>query len=144
MQMMKNWNLRWIGSGSSRDVYDLRNGCVLKIAKNRAGLAQNEQEYRISLMDTSGFFAKVINISYDFKYLVMRKARRISSDMYIFKFFNVKNIQEFIKLKEIRSIRDRYNLLWGDLLKASSWGDIDGKVVLIDYGFTTKIRDIYY
>lgn len=144
MQRMKNWNLRHIGSGSSRDVYDLRNGYVLKIAKNSAGLAQNQEEYRISLMDVSGLFAKVSNVSYDFKYLIMRKARRIGSDRYIFRFFNVTNRREFMKLKEIRSIRDRYNLLWGDLLKVSSWGIIDGKVVIIDYGFTRKIRDIYY
>lgn len=33
---------KYIGSGSSRNVFDLGNGYVMKVAKNLAGIAQNK------------------------------------------------------------------------------------------------------
>ena len=42
-----------LGSGSGRRVYDLRNGTVLKAAKNKKGYAQNQIESIISEMDDS-------------------------------------------------------------------------------------------
>ena len=48
---MRQGNYIYIGSGSSRNVFDLGNGYVMKVAKNIAGIAQNKSEYRISLID---------------------------------------------------------------------------------------------
>ena len=68
---------RYIGEGSARKVYDLDNGCVIKIAKNIKGVAQNKAEFLISDNDKSSLLAKVYFISDDYRYLIMKKANNI-------------------------------------------------------------------
>lgn len=53
-----------IGNGSSRKVFDLGNGYVIKNATNLAGIEQNYEEYNISVFDNTGIFANVIE-AYD-------------------------------------------------------------------------------
>ena len=55
------------------------NGYVIKVAKNRAGIAQNNAEYNISQYVSSGLFAKVVQVSYDFTFLIMEEADKIDS-----------------------------------------------------------------
>jgi hypothetical protein len=135
---------RYIGSGSSRDVFDLGNGYVIKVAKNRAGIAQNKAEYNISYYNYSGLFAKVVQVSKDFKFLIMEKANKIYSISEVWKYFNVRDKRELFRLKEIQNIKRSFNLLLGDLGRKSSWGMINGRPVIIDYGFTKEIRQKYY
>lgn len=135
---------RYIGSGSSRDVFDLGNGYVIKVAKNRAGIAQNKAEYNISYYNYSGLFAKVVQVSKDFKFLIMEKANKIYSISEVWKYFNVRDKKELFHLKEIQNIKRNFNLLLGDLGRKSSWGMINGRPVIIDYGFTKEIRQKYY
>ncbi|WP_243175693.1 hypothetical protein [Clostridium gasigenes] len=135
---------RYIGSGSGRKVFDLGNGYVIKVAKNIAGIAQNQVEYQISFNDNSNLFAKVIEVSGDFKFLIMKKADTINNFSHVLKYFNVSNSREFIRLKGIQTIQWKYNLLLADLCKKSSWGIIDGIPVIIDYGFTKQVQRRYY
>ncbi|WP_243176871.1 hypothetical protein [Clostridium gasigenes] len=135
---------RYIGSGSGRKVFDLGNGYVIKVAKNIAGIAQNQVEYQISFNDNSNLFAKVIEVSGDFKFLIMKKADTINNFSHVLKYFNVSNSREFIRLKGIQTIQWKYNLLLEDLCKKSSWGIIDGIPVIIDYGFTKQVQRRYY
>lgn len=144
MLNMRRGMYRYIGSGSSRRVFDLGNGYVVKIAKNRAGIAQNKMEYRISLKDVSGLFAKVIKVSEDFYSLIMQKAEKIDNFSYVCKYFKSESILEVLKLKEFQNIKHRYNLLLNDLCRTSSWGIINGIPVIIDYGFTREVRERYY
>ena len=51
---------------------------------------------------------------------------------------------EFFNLPELKKLKSNYNLLLNDLNKKSSWGIIDGKPVIIDYGFTKRIKERYY
>ena len=135
---------KYIGSGSGRQVFDLGNGYVIKVAKNKAGIAQNKAEYKISSDDYSNLFAKVIKASNDFKLLIMQKADNIYNISYVWKYFNVTSKRELFNSKELQNIKRRYNLLLGDFARESSWGMINGRPVIIDYGFTREVKEKYY
>lgn len=135
---------KYIGGGSSRKVFDLNNGYVIKIAKNEAGIGQNKTEVNISKKDKSGLFAKVIKKSSDYEFIVMRKANKIKDISFVWRYFGVNDEKEFLNIFEVQYLREKYKLLFGDINKASSWGMVNKTPVLIDYGFTEKIKDKYY
>ena len=134
----------YLGEGSSRKVYDLNNGYVIKIAKNRAGVEQNKSEYSIYIRDNMDLFASIIQASEDYGFIVMRKGIKIKNISRVWKYFNVNNAQEFSEVYEIRKIKNKYNLLMADINKKSSWGIVDGKMKLIDYGYTKRVKEKYY
>jgi len=133
-----------IGSGSGRIVFDLGNGTVIKVAKNIRGVAQNQAEYQIFSECQSNLFAKVLNVSDDYKLLIMEKAERIRSISYVWKYFNVRSNRELRRKEELIEIYDKYNLLLSDFGRSVNWGQINDKPVIIDYGFTKKIARKYY
>ena len=135
---------RYIGSGSGRKVYDFENGYVIKVAKNRAGIAQNKSEYKISSNDHSDLFAKVIKVSDGFNFLIMQKADKIYNISYVWEYFNVTSKGELVNLKELQNIKRIYNLLLDDISRESSWGIINGRPVIVDYGFTREVAEGYY
>lgn len=135
---------RYIGAGSARKVYDLGNGFVIKIAKNVKGIAQNEAEFLISNNDDSSLLAKVYFISDDYKYLIMKKAINIKSEIELLNYFKIRNKKELKNNKFIKEIYDRHNLVWADLYKFTSWGKIKNRLVLIDYGYTKEIYNEFY
>lgn len=135
---------KYIGSGSSRYVFDLGNGYVIKIAKNKAGIAQNKSEYKISANDKSNLFAKVMQTSNNFSLLIMQKASKINNISYVWDYFDVTSKQEMFNLKELQKIKKNYDLLLGDFARKSNWGIINGRPVIIDYGFTREIKKRYY
>ncbi len=137
-------NYQYLGSGSGRRVFDLGNGYVVKVAKNRKGVAQNEAEHHISLSDHSGIFAKIIQVSEDYRFLIMEKAVRIRNFSEVRKYFNVKSNRELFQLEEIGSVFHNHNLLLGDLYRTSNWGLINNHPVIIDYGFTRSVKRKYY
>ena len=134
----------YIGSGSSRRVYDLGNGYVVKVAKNMAGREQNKAEYEISFEDSSGIFAEVIDVSNDYRMLIMRKAKKIKDMRIVWNYFNVDDKYEFYDCIYMQRLKNKYKLLLGDFEKASSWGIINGRPVIIDYGFTIDVKEKHY
>ena len=141
---IKQGYYRYIGSGSCREVFDLGNGYVIKVAKNIAGIAQNKSEYIISSNDNSKLFAKVIQVLDDFTLLIMQKADKIYDISYVLEYFNVTSKMELLKSKELQRIKRKYNLVLNDFDKESSWGIINGRPVIIDYGFTREVSEMYY
>ncbi len=135
---------KYIGEGSSRKVFDLNNGYVVKIAKNMAGIEQNKVEYIISNYDRSHLFAKVVQASSNYNFIIMRKARKINSIMDVCNYFNVSNKFKFFSLPQIRELKNKYDLILNDLTRESSWGIINGQVVIINYGYTYEIKKKYY
>lgn len=133
-----------LGSGSGRRVYDLGNGTVLKAARNAKGYAQNQVEAIISEMDDSDLFAKVLFISSDNRYLIMEKADPVSDFSVIRNYFHVKTNRELFQLSDFQYIPRKYNLLAVDLCRPVNWGLIHDRPVIIDYGFTRRIRRKYY
>ncbi len=141
---IRKGNYQYLGSGSGRRVFDLGDGYVVKVAKNRRGIAQNEAEHHISLSDHSNIFAKIIQVSEDYRFLIMEKAVRIRNFSEVRKSFNVKSNRELFQLEEFRSIFQNHNLLSGDLYRTSNWGMINNHPVIIDYGFTRSVKRKYY
>ena len=69
-------HLEKIGTGSSRIVYRVDDEKVLKLAKNRKGLAQNEEEISKSLYDTD-LFANLYESDEDCYWIEMEIAKKI-------------------------------------------------------------------
>lgn len=146
-QIINNLNLEQypkLGSGSGRKVYDLKDGNVLKAAKNVKGYAQNQVEYIISEMDDSELFAKVSLISENSRFLIMQKAAPITDFAIVRSYFHVNTNYELFCLNNLSYIPCKYNLLISDLCRPANWGLLKGRPVIIDYGFTGRIRRQYY
>lgn len=135
---------QYIGSGSGRRVYDMKNGYVVKAAKNLKGYAQNQMENEIYLHDNTGMFASVADISIDFQMLVMQKGERMQSYHDLLNYYRVNNFNQLLSLPSFQYIIKRYHLIDADLRRMSSWGLIYGKPVIIDYGFTSEVMRRYY
>jgi len=156
-----------IGEGSSRVVFKLSEDSVIKIAKNEKGVSQNLEESkpqmqrdctnRILLSDTHG------------NWIVVRLAKRISKNRFKeltgFDFDSFSNLLFYKFNNEASGWKDskNYNDImssdlfecltsWiiecdpqiGDIIKIDSWGEVDSKPVLMDYGLSKKIYRDYY
>ena len=141
---IKRQNYRYIGSGSGRQVFDLGNGYVVKVAKNRKGIAQNKAEYQISLIDNTNLFAKVEQVSQDFILLIMEKAERVKKISDVWRYFHIHSNKQLFQIELLKEISAAHDLLLSDLTRASNWGIIGGDYVVIDYGFTRKVKKRYY
>ena len=167
-------HLEQISSGSSRYVFKLNNDCVLKLAKNSKGIAQNEQEVDVyNDSATNGYkelFAPIIKYDENnFSYIIMKLAQKctpslfykltgikikdMSSLLLYFKFgsrrFEIShNLLDIIKNNEffalLSSYVEDYNIPHGDVSRISSYGIIDDRIVLVDYGLSEEIYDSYY
>lgn len=133
-----------IGSGSGRLVFDLGNGYVVKVAKNKRGIAQNIVEYQISSKDHSNIFAKVTAVSENNYYLIMEKAEKIRNITEIWRYYEVRNNRGLFHREEFALLAKEYNLLWADLCRPINWGIVHGRPVIIDYGFTKEVKRKYY
>lgn len=141
---IRKGNYKRIGSGSGRRVYDLENGYVIKVAKNRKGIAQNEVEYQVTLADRTHLFAKVTHVSEDYMLLIMEKAECVNNFYDIWSYFDVRSNRELFRMEEFQYIFHQYNLLPVDFRKLANWGIINNRPVIIDYGFTWRVRRKYY
>ncbi len=141
---LQNGRYPKLGSGSGRRVYDLQNGMALKIAKNVRGYAQNQIEAIISEMDDSQLFAKVLFISKDNLYLVMEKAESVTDFSQVLHYFKAVSNRELFQRDDFSYIPRKYNLLLSDLCRPVNWGILNGRPVIIDYGFTGRIKRKYY
>ncbi len=141
---IKRGAYKYLGEGSSRKVFDLNNGYVVKIAKNMAGVEQNRIEYIISEDNRSNLLARVVQASNNYDFIIMRRARKVKDILDVWDYFNVTNKNEFLDLPELKRLKTNYNLLLNDLNKKTSWGMIGRRPVIIDYGFTKRVKERYY
>lgn len=135
---------KYIGSGSGRRVFDLDNGYVVKVAKNQKGIAQNKAEYKISSEDQTNIFAKIKYVTDDNQILVMEKAELIKDIFDVWRCFDVKNNKEFFQLEWVKNILSKHDLIFVDLCRPANWGMIGNRPVIIDYGFTSRVKKKYY
>jgi hypothetical protein len=148
--------LKKIGSGSDRDVYDLGNGKVVKVAKTARGLTQNiyEGDYYLK-----GIIPEVFERGLN--YVVAESTPRIKTSDVV-QTFDVdgnsigtatagemlKDLQKFSqknmdnqdsKLQDVLAkygLQDvmSYNVLWGDFIAQRNWGYKDGVAYHSDGG----------
>ena len=132
-----------LGSGSGRVVFDLKNGYVIKAARNKRGIAQNKAECAIAKNDHSSMFAKIIDVSEDYHFVIMEKADRIKSISEVWRYYKVRNNRELSSLESFQKICSKHDLLMSDLYRRMNWGLVKGKPVIIDYGFTKETKKLY-
>tara|TARA_R100000541_G_C1897072_1_gene83920 strand:- start:93 stop:8627 length:8535 start_codon:yes stop_codon:yes gene_type:complete len=132
-----------IPGGTTRNVYDIGNDRVIKIAKNPRGLQQNASIGYGDAQVLKGLVPEIYEIGTD--YIVVENVPR-----------NDKAVREFLKPLEKFSARDfsnrpgelldamqelglqdflNYDLLWNDFKSPRNWGQrADGTIVLVDEG----------
>ena len=134
-----------IPGGTTRDVYDIGNDRVIKIAKNPRGLQQNASIGYGDLRMLGGLVPNIYEVGTD--YIVVEKVPRNDKAVREFlkplqKFdatdFNIRNRPvELTETMEDLGLSDflNYDLLWNDFKAARNWGQrADGTIVLVDEG----------
>lgn len=147
-----------IGKGSARLVYDINNEYVLKLAKNNKGIAQNKVEINISKSNKyNDIIAKVVEFNDNGNYLIQQKAKSISDDrfeeltglqyqgfLYYLRFNKEWSGENRVLFDTVSSLIDEFDLDRFDVASESSWGEINGRVVLIDYGLDKNVAKKHY
>jgi hypothetical protein len=164
--------LQRISSGSSRVVYIIGDK-VLKVAKNKKGLSQNENEYNLHNDSYTSGLAPVFDYHPDFYWIEMKLAKKVNFKRFeeltgmnfnnyvaVLSNDNIKNKKlNFPKRKKIADEDDilnnefyfnivdlihNYNLTYGDLYRINSYGEIDNEIVLIDFGLDDETYNTFY
>lgn len=156
-------HLDHLSSGSSRIVYKTSDNTVIKLAKNSKGLAQNKVEAKIKF--DSKHINKIIKSDKKFAWIEVPLLEKITekefekiSDLNFKEFCDAishemsskkkpKNFDKISKnelFKDVVALCKKYDLLYGDIIRISSWGKKDDIVVLADTGLTTKIYNKFY
>ncbi len=184
--VLQRYKLPYMGSGSSRAVYALSTGKVLKIAINAAGVAQNEAEMIVSTNPSTKYIgAKLFDVDPDYHWLVMEVAKvypegdkkQFEKDIGLPSEYDIQDaiywlnevynnnatpediasddeeFLEFLKdppkgllaLVDLTSMNSPVERLEvGDIVPHHFGKTADGRVVLIDYGFTTQVYEERY
>lgn len=163
-----------IGMGSSRVVFDIGDGKVLKLARNEKGKAQNEAESDYYLTSSPYIPDVFEHDDENYLWIISEKASKITKKEFekltgisFEKFVNGINTQykkingkqffgkelskeEMDELWEIDFCRDMFDLIGsfdllpGDMGRINSWGKIKDKAVLVDAGFTQSVHKQHY
>lgn len=129
----------FLKEGSSRKVYDLNDGYILKVAKNRRGIRECSNEHYIynHIPDKYKKYLCPV-IQHEDKYIVMPKIQCYwelveNNDTAYFNFdkkiLKQADIQDFIKF-----LIGTYQINDFDLYYAFNWGYYENQIVLLDYG----------
>lgn len=132
---------KFIAEGAGRRVYDLGNGYVVKLARNKRGKMENFNEHYI-YQNAPEYIKKHLNpvVYLDEKYLIAPKVETLQD--YIKRTDNKDNIpfddyvSFFGKSEFLEFLLKTYQLDDFDLGYMFNWGIINGDIVLIDYGYT--------
>lgn len=139
---------KFLGQGASRIVYAINDAYVVKLSKNRTGKYQCRTEYYIyNNIDKKykKYFCPIV--WYKEGMIVMKRAETFSEILglrhgSIFEYTSIKRNSEFFKT--LKKIATHYDLLYPDIKAISSWGILEQKPVLIDYGCTNSLYDKYF
>ena len=159
-------NKEILGKGTGRIVYDIGDN-VIKLAKNKKGVAQNIIESNPSIKNKYGnIVSSVLDYDKDGKWLIQEKVDLINEDFFnkwlsmeyekdidMDSFFywirlNNKSLKDFYTSTQFGLLIDNfineYNLDRFDISNISSWGVKNGKPVIIDYGMNVEVaRKLY-
>ena len=160
-----------LGQGSSRIAFVLSSKKVLKIARNEKGIAQNQAEQHVYTDPaTKDVAAMMYDADDQGKWIICDLVRPITST-HEFKKLTGVDWQEFIEdltmtvsafarkqgmqlrnsahefTKKVFNMAEKGSnkLKLGDLTVLDHWGKTpDGRVVILDYGFTEGVADKHY
>lgn len=147
--------LAHIGSGYSRDVYRLNSKQVIKVAKHDLGYTQNASECEIyNTYGGLGLFNEITNNAKNYLWVIQPLATPLkNTDI---EFQQIVNLVQHIENSKEYSIdniflKKLYDFLieteWKylqDIRKADSWGWVDNKLCIIDYGMNNEAFEDYF
>lgn len=129
-----------LGAGSDREVFDLQDGRVIKIATTKRGLGQNENARNNKKI--AQIVPKVFGRGLDF--VIAEKVNRYDTEISKFlapiQKFNSYHFRdkspELVEVFETMGIKQllKFDLLFPDIQVAKNWGMKDGQPKLIDMG----------
>jgi hypothetical protein len=125
---------KYIGAGGTRIVYDLGNGCVLKLAKSKNGIKCNQTEvnlYKSSTKPIKKYLAKIIDYDTAYRWITMKKYNRKFPNSRTYRRKLMKLVRKFWKNGIIPSkgVR-RYDKPFCPNLRLKR----NKQIVVIDYG----------
>lgn len=136
--------LKKVGAGSDRIVYDLEDGNVIKIAKNPRGLLQNSFETPDYVLQD--LLPEVKESGLDYVVVEKVEINRKKANLFLkpLKKFYPKDFDN--KTSELQDVFNQlgiedllnYDVLFNDLKVARNWGFRNNKPVLIDMGSLSK------
>lgn len=169
-----NERLEKLGSGSARVVYKVDDEKVLKIAKNKKGIAQNSVEAE-GWLQNYGIVAKIFDSDTDDFWIEMEWAKKISpkrfkeitgvdiKKLWDYLFYDKSNYRQKMGLTQeeidymnenefvvdlMSFIHDRDMVYPGDFGRISTYGEVmrEGSptIVLIDFGLSSSVYYDYY
>jgi len=167
--------LKKLGEGSSRIVFDLEDGYVLKLAKNEKGLEQNltDGDYGLQRM-----YPELVpelkdrDDNDDCYWLIVKKGTKIKpsefktltgldfktfgkalTDVKLYYDGRLQKVPDESKkywededsiVNKVADLMINYDMPYGDLVRISSWGIVDGKAKIVDAGLTNTTFNTYY
>lgn len=159
-----------LGEGSSRIAVGIDEHSVLKLAKNKAGVAQNKTEYGVyKKVETCSMITQIFYYAEDFEWLICERATReckhgdfkcygstrYDDGTYLaqackhgdYEGNEIDTTVDPQSLEALRFLIHKLNLVPGDMC-GSNWGIVerDGQEypVLLDYGFDDAVRKRHY
>lgn len=165
-------NFTRLGSGSARIVFIVLGDVVVKLAKNSKGLAQNRVEAD-GFIASSELANAPIDSDPNDKWILCRLAKKINKSKFksltmldwenfcdaLIRWdaeYNGKRpfiimdedkysaVKENNFFQEITDLIGNMGLAIGDLMRINSYGEIDGKIKIIDLGLTSDLYESMY
>jgi len=135
----------YLGEGIARKVFAIDDDYVVKVAKGVDGLFQNQVEYYVYRNVDNTLLSYLCPIvAFKPRILLMKRAVPISKYNHNKK-VNLNTIrEEKYSADDLNYLADNFYLYYNDIVSSSSWGKLDNKNVLIDYGCTSVSGDNYY
>jgi hypothetical protein len=153
--------LEMLGEGSSRVAYALSSNKVLKIALNKKGIDQNIAELDVFTNPlTKPMISKIQDYDNDYRWLIADSVRIFNNESEFEKETGLafQSFVEEVKNALVKSVPpeselaantvktiENSELMLGDVARIEHWGkSADGRVVLLDYGFTKEVWKTHY
>ena len=135
----------FLGEGIARRVYALDDDYVIKISKGIDGFYQNSVENYIYKNASDELRSILCPIEYfTTRYIIMKRATPMSFFTKA-KYIDISNFKGYGHIqKYLDLLMEKFYLLEEDLYSPTSWGFLNNRLYLIDYGCTSNYGDFYY
>lgn len=136
----------FLGEGIARKVFELDDKFVIKVAKNEDGYHQNFVERYIYASCTPELKRYLCPIIYsDDRIIIMAKAQPYNKIIGKHDFVDPRKFRsEKNVVEDLKKLIAQYHLFEEDIFAARSWGLINNKFYLIDFGCTSDYGDTFY
>lgn len=129
---------KYLAEGSSRLIYAISDDLIVKIATCRDGVRQCRTESRV-YRHCGSYLRRYLSpvLYHRHGMIVMARAVPLVNNEYVTGDPPV-NLSQVgppeVVAKDLRTLSKKFDLLYEDLISATSWGHVKDRLVLIDYG----------